>query len=101
MKRTADGLPLSYRLAVASRCLAALIGGYLLASMASVCLSQSLPLSRVESVLTGMMSSFLFYIGAFIWAFAARSAGRAWAGIMLPALVLAAINGVMYWMAKP
>ncbi|MEE1923245.1 DUF3649 domain-containing protein [Pseudomonas sp. 148P] len=100
MKSKAAGLPLSYRLAVTSRCLAALLGGYLLASMASVCLSQSLPLPRPEAVLTGMMSSFLFYLGAFIWAFAARSAGRAWAGILLPALVLAAINGLMYWMGQ-
>jgi len=98
MNSKAVGLPLSYRLAVVSRCLAALLGGYLLAAMASVCLGLLLPLPRVEAVLTGMMSAFLFYLAAFIWAFAARSATRAWLGILLPGLALAAINGVTYWM---
>ncbi|MDU9389845.1 DUF3649 domain-containing protein [Pseudomonas japonica] len=101
MKSKAAGLNLSYRLAVASRCLAALLGGYLLASMASVCLSLWLPLSRPEAVLSGMMSAFLFYLGAFLWAFAARTAARAWLGILLPAAVLAVINGLTYWMNQP
>lgn len=101
MKSKAAGLNLSYRLAVASRCLAALLGGYLLASMASVCLSLWLPLSRPEAVLSGMMSAFLFYLGAILWAFAARTAARAWLGILLPAAVLAVINGLTYWMNQP
>ena len=39
MTRKTAGLPLSYRLAVTSRSLAALLGGYLLASLASVCIA--------------------------------------------------------------
>lgn len=39
MTRKTAGLSLSYRLAVTSRSLAALLGGYLLASVASVCIS--------------------------------------------------------------
>ncbi|OLS64905.1 DUF3649 domain-containing protein [Pseudomonas putida] len=101
MKSKAAGLPLSYRLAVTSRCLAALLGGYLLAAMAGMLLAQWLPLPRAEAVQLGMMSSFLFYLGAFIWAFATHSAWRAWAGILLPSLVLGVINGVTYWMAMP
>jgi len=100
MKSKAAGLPLSYRLAVTSRCLAALLGGYVLAAMVGVLLSQWLPLSRAEAVQIGMMSSFLFYLGAFIWAFATHSAWRAWLGILLPSLALAAINGLTYWMSK-
>lgn len=101
MKSKAAGLPLSYRLAVTSRCLAALLGGYLLAAMVGVLLSQWLPLPKAEAVQIGMMSSFLFYLGAFIWAFATHSAWRAWLGILVPSGVLAAINGLMYWMAIP
>jgi len=78
MKRNAAGLPLSYRLAVTSRSLAALLGGYLLASMASVCISLLLPLPQVDAALTGMMLSFVFYLLAFICCFACRSAWRAW-----------------------
>ncbi len=101
MKSPAAGLPLSYRLAVASRCLAALFGGYALAAMAGVLLSQWLPLPRADAVQVGMMSSFLFYLAAFIWAFASHSAWRAWLGILLPSLVLGTINGLTYWVARP
>ncbi|MDF2488973.1 MAG: hypothetical protein K0S77_1595, partial [Pseudomonas sp.] len=87
----------SYRLAVTSRSLAALLGGYLLASMASVCIALLAPLPRVDAVLTGMMLSFVFYLLAFIWCFACRSAWRAWLGVLLPSLVLALINGLAYW----
>jgi hypothetical protein len=97
MKSTSAGLPVSYRLAVTSRSLAALLGGYLLASMASVCIALLAPLPRVDAVLTGMMLSFVFYLLAFIWCFACRSAWRAWLGVLLPSLVLALINGLAYW----
>ncbi|MCO7513672.1 DUF3649 domain-containing protein [Pseudomonas guariconensis] len=95
------GLPLAYRLAVTSRSLAALLGGYLLASMASVCISLLAPMRQVDAALTGMMLSFLFYLLAFIWCFACRSAARAWLGVLLPSLVLGAINGLAYWMKNP
>ncbi|MFJ4395687.1 DUF3649 domain-containing protein [Pseudomonas sp. NPDC089396] len=101
MKRNAAGLPLSYRLAVTSRSLAALLGGYLLASMASVCISLLLPLPQVDAALTGMMLSFVFYLLAFIWCFACRSAWRAWLGMLVPSLLLGLLNGFVYWMKNP
>lgn len=97
MKSTSAGLPVSYRLAVTSRSLAALLGGYLLASMASVCIALLVPLPRIDAVTTGMMLSFVFYLLAFIWCFACRSAWRAWLGVLLPSLVLALIDGLAYW----
>ncbi|MGE8407199.1 MAG: DUF3649 domain-containing protein [Pseudomonas sp.] len=97
MKSKAAGLPVSYRLAVTSRCLAALLGGYLLAAMASVSLSLLLPLPRGEAVISGMMLSFLFYLGAFIWVFAARNAWMAWFGVLAPSAALAIINGLTWW----
>ncbi|HYQ50030.1 MAG TPA: DUF3649 domain-containing protein [Pseudomonas sp.] len=101
MKRTAAGLPLSYRLAVISRSLAALLGGYLLASMVSVCVALLAPMPQVDATLTGLLLSFVFYLLAFIWCFACRSAWRAWLGVLLPSLVLAMVNGIAYWMKNP
>ncbi|MFJ2522975.1 DUF3649 domain-containing protein [Pseudomonas capeferrum] len=101
MKSKAAGLPLSYRLAVASRCLAALLGGYLLASMASVCIALLAPLSRVDATLIGLLLSFIFYLLAFIWCFACRSAWRAWLGVLLPSLLMAMASGIAYWMKTP
>jgi len=101
MKRTAAGLPLSYRLAVTSRSLAALLGGYLLASMVSICVALLAPMPQVDATLTGLLLSFVFYLLAFIWCFACRSAWRAWLGVLLPSLVLAIVNGLAYWMKNP
>ncbi|AIR89558.1 DUF3649 domain-containing protein [Pseudomonas cremoricolorata] len=98
MKRTAAGLPLAYRLAVASRSLAALLGGYLLASLANIALALLTPISQVDAALLGMMLSFLVYLLAFIWCFACRSAWRAWAGVLAPSALLALIDGVAYGM---
>ena len=94
-------LPLSYRLGVTSRLLAAVVGGYVLASLASVCLSFWLPLSRADAVVSGMLSSFVFYLLAVIWCFACRTAARAWFGVLVPSAILATLAGLAYWMARP
>ncbi|VVP00391.1 hypothetical protein PS900_02805 [Pseudomonas fluorescens] len=93
-------LPVSYRLAVASRVLAAVFGGYLVAALASVSLSLWLPVSRAEAVVIGMMTSFLVYLLAVIWCFACGSAWRAWFGVMVPGLMLAAVLGLAYGVGR-
>lgn len=80
-----------YRLAVASRSLAAVIGGYGCAAAFAAALAVALPLPRSEAVLWGTMLSFVVWSVAALWAFAARSAGRAWLGILLPAAVFGAV----------
>ncbi len=92
--------PVSYRLAVTSRVLAAVVGGYLMASLAAVCLALWLPTSRADAVVTGMMSSFAFYLLAVLWCFACRSAWRAWFGVMLPTAAFATLAGVGLWMVR-
>ncbi|MBD8574878.1 DUF3649 domain-containing protein [Pseudomonas syringae] len=93
------GVSLAYRLAVASRFMAATFGGYLLASLFSVCITRWVPLPRAEAVMTGMMLSFLAYLGAFIWCFACRTAWRAWSGVLLPCALLGAAYGCDRWLS--
>lgn len=84
---------LRYRLGVASRAVAAILGGYALAAAATAMMALTLPLSRADAVLTATLLSFTVYVCAVIWVFAARSALHAWAGISVPTLLLAV--GVM------
>ena len=98
--KSKPSLPLAYRFAVTSRVLAAVIGGYLMASLASICLALWLPTSRADAVITGMMSSFVFYLLAVLWCFACRNAARAWLGVMVPSVAFAALAGVGWWMAR-
>lgn len=70
-----------------SRIVAALLGGYALAAVASVA-AVSLPMPTPDAVLTGMLASFLIYAGAVVWVFAVRSAWRAWAGLAVAAMPL-------------
>src|SRR5450830_1480296 len=93
-------LPVTYRLAVTSRVLAAVVGGYLMASLASICLALWMPTPRADAVVTGMMSSFVFYLLAVLWCFACRTAWRAWAGVMVPSALFATLAGVGLWMAR-
>jgi hypothetical protein len=74
---------------ITARAIAAVAGGYALASLSAVALTVILPLSRLHAVLTGMMVSFAVYTVAVVWAFAAPSAARAWGWMGAAAVVLA------------
>ncbi len=78
-------------LGVLSRSLAAIVGGYALATTTSMFLALVLPLPRSQAVLTGMLVAIVLCACAALWAFATRTALRAWAGIVLPA--------ALFWMA--
>ena len=84
-----------YRLGVASRSVAAIVGGYVLAALVTMLLSVSLPMARSEAVMTATLLSFAVYTCAVMWVFATRSALRAWLGLLIPAAVIAAI---LQWM---
>jgi hypothetical protein len=71
-------------LGVLSRSLAAIFGGYALAATCSMFFAVALPGARAEAVLTGMLVGILLCASAALWAFATRSALRAWVGIALP-----------------
>ena len=82
---------IGYRLGVASRAVAAIFGGYALTAAAIALLAIWLPLARAEAVLTATMLSFALYATAVIWVFAARSAWRAWFGMLVPTIVLGSL----------
>lgn len=88
-----QGISARYRWAVASRAVAAIGGGYTVAALATGCLSLALThgagMARAEAVVTATLLSFLWFALAVIWVFAADSAWRAWAGLIVPAAVLA------------
>ena len=73
---------------VTARIVGAVFGGYALGALASVA-ALALPVSAPQAVITGMLASFVVYACAVIWAFLARSARRAWAGLLVAALPLA------------
>ncbi len=87
--RCSEGL--RYRLGVASRAVAAILGGYAVSALAAAVLALYLPTSRAEAALTGTMAAFLVYACAVMWVFAARSALRAWLGLCWLALPLGAL----------
>lgn len=72
---------------LASRIIAALSGGYALAALCSIA-ALALPIDGRQAVFTGMLASFLLYASAVVWVFAARSAWRAWLGLIIAALPL-------------
>lgn len=76
---------------VFSRSMAAILGGYTLASVTSVFCALALPGPRGQAVLTGMLVAIVICACAALWAFATRTALRAWMGILLPTLLLAAV----------
>ena len=80
-----------YRWQVASRVLAAVLGGYVLSSLVGVFLSIALPLSRSDAVVTANVLSFAIYTGAVIWVFAVGTLRRAWLGLVVPSAVLGAL----------
>lgn len=70
-------LPLS-RWSVASRVLAAIIGGYALAYGFTAFFSVYLPLAKADRVVFASLACFAVWTAAVIYVFAARSATRAW-----------------------
>ena len=82
-----DGLRSDWGLG--SRLAAAVLGGYAV-SCAWVVLCGATSQSRVETILGGMQSSWLWYVAAVIWAFSPASPRRIWGvlGIVMIGMLL-------------
>ncbi len=79
---------------VASRIAAAVLGGYVLTTLAGIAMGGLLPTERAEAVLAATLLGFVIYAAAVVWVFAAGSARRAWLGLLLPT----ALAGVLAWL---
>ncbi|MFK3737471.1 iron transporter [Massilia sp. TN1-12] len=79
--RTLPAHGLRYRAAVASRAVAAIGGGYLLATLCTRALALGLPMAPVDNVIAATLTGLIVYAVAAMWAFAAASASRAWMGL--------------------
>lgn len=80
------------RAAVALRTIAAIGGGYLLASLATHALAITLPMTDVDAVVAATLTGLVVYPCAVMWCFAAATVVRACIGLAaccaLPALVI-------------
>jgi hypothetical protein len=70
------------------RSLLAIVGGYWLAALSAATLALGLSLPRSEAVLAAMMASFVVYLLAALWVFAASTLARACGGLSSAALML-------------
>ncbi|MDH4585052.1 iron transporter [Pseudomonas sp. BN415] len=78
-------------LAVLSRSAAALLGGYLFSYAFTAALARLSPLDGADAVIVATLPSFAIFTFAILWAFAARSAWKAWL-LTAWALPLAAVG---------
>ncbi|WP_202412639.1 hypothetical protein [Duganella lactea] len=86
---------------VVARLLAAVLGGYALASLCAALLAFALPLAfgltLADGVVIGSMLGFVVHAAWFVWAFSPVSAGRVWlvlaAALCLTAALLWAAGG--------
>ena len=70
------------------RVLLAIFGAYGLAAMVSSVFALALPLPKVDAVMASIMLSFIIHLVAVIWVFASATLVRAFAGLLLPAVIL-------------
>ncbi len=93
---------LGYRLGVASRTVAAILGGYALSALVATVSAIYFPGTRAEAAIFGMLVSFVIYTLAVMWVFAVRNAWRAWLGLLLPAIPLGiAVLVHLYFRSAP
>lgn len=86
-----------YRAGVASRLTAALAGGYGVAVLLAIACAWALPGARIDAVAFGTIAALLAIPVAAMGCFWARSAARAWAGVLLFATLFAGIALAAGW----
>jgi hypothetical protein len=81
-----------HRWSVASRFIAASLGGYALVTLSHLAFTVVLPFATHQSMLFASQTGYLTWTAVFVWCFAARTARRAWLGLALIALPLLLID---------
>lgn len=94
---TTRTVSLRHRCGVAMRLLAATAGAYGLAALVAIACARGLPLDRIEAVSIGTLAALVVMPLAAMACFWARSAGRAWAGIVLAGALLGAVALATGW----
>lgn len=74
---------------VAARAAAAILMGYVTASLCTAVLAKLLPGPVIEATMTATLISFAIYAGVAIWAFADPKTWRVWAGLAVGCGLLA------------
>jgi hypothetical protein len=86
-----------YRLAVASRSVAAIVGAFVLTSAFSIALALLLirtgMMGRPHAVATTTLLSFAVWCGLVMWCFRTRSTARVWLNMLFPS----AACGLLAW----
>lgn len=90
MNRRVD-LSLSYRMALASRVLAAIVAGYAFTSVVTWWLELVWSTPPVQAVLAATMLSFTVYGVVVVRMFCVRTATRAWVELMAATLIIASL----------
>jgi hypothetical protein len=85
----------AYRRQIASRCVAAAVGGFVLTSAASVLLAWlAVRLGwapRASAVHAATLASFAVWAAVILWAFHTASLRRVWLNMVMPSLLLGAL----------
>ncbi|RKG32595.1 hypothetical protein [Acinetobacter tianfuensis] len=79
---------LAYRLMILYRFALALIGGYALAYLSAVTITQVFAEQRGSAAMAATLIAFTVWTGAFIWVFMVNKTLKASLGILLPVLAL-------------
>lgn len=77
---------------VTCRVLIALVGGYLLSALSAVLIATHLPGDKINSIITGLMCTFIIYTVTVIFVFAAKTTLRAGIGVLVPCLLVYCFN---------
>jgi hypothetical protein len=88
----------AYRWSVASRFIAAAVGGYAVVTLLHLAFIALLPVAQYKALLFSSQTGYLYWTGIFIWCFAVRTARRAWLGLAVVALPLVAVDAWYWWM---
>lgn len=86
-----------HRLSVASRLLAATAGSYAVAILAAIAGAWALPMARADAAATGTIAALLGMPVAAMGCFWARTAARAWIGILGFAALFAMVAAAGGW----
>lgn len=73
---------------ISCRVLIALLGGYLFSALSAVLIAQLLPGDEINSIITGLMLSFIIYTVIVLFVFATKTTLRAGVGVFIPCIVM-------------